>query len=56
LIWAVVAAFGDNLAEVARRATASLVLPEAALSDLQALGECLINYKGYGEARQAHTH
>lgn len=42
LIWAVVAAFGDNLAEVARRAAVPLALPEAALSDLQALGKCLI--------------
>ena len=49
LIWAVVAAFGDNLAEVARRAAAPLALPESALNDLQALGECL-NYNGYGEA------
>lgn len=49
LIWAVVAAFGDNLAEAARAAAAPLDLAPAALQALQELGECL-NYNGYGEA------
>ena len=48
LAWAVVAAFGDNLADAARRAAAPLKLPGAALTQLQSLGECL-NYNGYGE-------
>lgn len=49
LVWAVVAAFGDNLADVARREAAPLGLGDAALSELQTLGECL-NYNGYGES------
>jgi len=49
LVWAVVAAFGDNLADVARREAAPLGLDESALSELQTLGECL-NYNGYGES------
>ena len=48
LPWAVVAAFGDNLADAARRAAAPLGFGEAQLQDLQSLGECL-NYNGYGE-------
>jgi len=48
LIWAVVAAFGDNLAQAARRESVPLGLSESALGELQALGECL-NYNGYGE-------
>ena len=48
LIWAVAAAFGDNLAQAARRESIPLGLSESALSELQALGECL-NYNGYGE-------
>jgi len=48
LIWAVTAAFGDNLAESARRAAAPLNLGEAQLDQLRELGECL-NYNGYGE-------
>ena len=67
LIWAVVAAFGDNLAEAARIAAAPLELSAGALSELQELGECL-NYNGYGESvedlyfdpaelyRQLHVH
>lgn len=46
--WAVAAAFGDNLADAARRAAAPLDLGADALSRLQSLGECL-NYNGYGE-------
>ena len=48
LIWAVVAAFGDNLAQTARRESVPLGLSESALSELQALGECL-NYNSYGD-------
>ncbi len=47
-LWAVVAAFGDNLAEPARHAAASLELDEADLLRLRELGEC-INYNAYGE-------
>lgn len=49
LIWAVTAAFGDNLADAARAAAAPLQLPEEKLAQLQSLGECL-NYNGYGES------
>lgn len=48
LAWAVTAAFGDNLAQAARRAAAPLGLGEEQLARLQELGECL-NYNGYGE-------
>ncbi len=48
-LWAVVAAFGDNLAEPARRAAAGLDLDEAGLQRLRELGEC-INYNAYGES------
>jgi len=48
LPWAVAAAFGDNLAEAARRAAAPLNLSVEQLAQLQSLGECL-NYNGYGE-------
>lgn len=48
LIWAVVAAFGDNLADSARAAAAPLGLSAAALAELRELGEC-INYNAYGE-------
>ena len=47
--WAVVAAFGDNLAVAARRAAAALALDEAQLVLLQELGES-INYNAYGES------
>ena len=47
-IWAVTAAFGDNLAESARHAAKPLNLSPAQLAQLQSLGECL-NYNGYGE-------
>src|SRR5258705_4708746 len=46
--WAVVAAFGDNLAEPARRAAAGLELEEIDVLRLRELGEC-INYNAYGE-------
>lgn len=48
LVWAVTAAFGDNLVQSARRAAKPLNLEEAQLDSLQELGECL-NYNGYGE-------
>jgi hypothetical protein len=47
--WAVVAAFGDNLAGPARRAAADLELDEAELERLRELGE-FINYNAYGES------
>ncbi|MBI4083503.1 MAG: acetyltransferase [Candidatus Lambdaproteobacteria bacterium] len=47
-VWAVVAAFGDNLGAAARRAALPLGLGEAQLAELSALGE-LLNYNGYGE-------
>ena len=48
LVWAVVAAFGDNLAQAARHVAVPLGLNEVQLAELQELGECL-NYNGYGE-------
>lgn len=48
LIWAVVAAFGDNLAQSAYRAANPLGLSESDLDLLRELGEC-INYNAYGE-------
>ncbi len=48
LVWAVTAAFGDNLADAARHAAAPLGLSADQLAQLQSLGECL-NYNGYGE-------
>lgn len=47
--WAVVAAFGDNLVEPARRAAQPLGLDAHALEQLRELGEC-INYNAYGES------
>ena len=49
LPWAVAAAFGDNLADSARRAAAPLGLDETRLGALRELGEAL-NYNGYGES------
>jgi hypothetical protein len=49
LAWAVVAAFGDNMAKAARQAAAPLGLSGSQLAQLQSLGECL-NYNGYGES------
>ncbi len=48
-IWAVVAAFGDNLAPEARKLAQSLALTPEQLSALQQLGECL-NYNDYGDS------
>jgi len=47
LPWAVVAAFGDNLHDVARHAARHLKLNQFQLQQLCQLGECL-NYNGYG--------
>jgi hypothetical protein len=48
LIWAVVAAFGDNMAQAARQAAVPLGLLDSQLDALRTLGEC-INYNGYGD-------
>jgi len=48
-IWAVVAAYGDNLATAAHRASLPLDLDAAQLARLRELGECL-NYNAYGES------
>jgi len=47
--WAVVAAFGDNLADSALRAAVPLNLSESQLTALRELGECL-NYNAYGDS------
>jgi len=47
-LWAVVAAFGDNLAAPALRAAAPLGLDEGDLTRLRQLGEAL-NYNAYGK-------
>ncbi len=47
-VWAVTAAFGDNLADAARQAALPLSLTGDQLMQLKSLGECL-NYNGYGE-------
>lgn len=55
-VWAVVAAFGDNLRTAARRAAAPLGLEDAQLERLRELGECL-NYNGYGDSLEdLHFH
>ena len=51
LIWAVVAAFGDNMHESAIHASKTLQLTTTQLDALQKLGEC-INYNAYGESLQ----
>lgn len=48
LAWAVVAAFGDNLGDSARRAARPMGLAPERIEQLKLLGECL-NYNGYGE-------
>jgi hypothetical protein len=47
-LWAVVAAFGDNLAESALGAAATMQIEEGDLERLQRLGE-VMNYNAYGE-------
>jgi len=55
-LWAVAAAFGDNLNGAARRAAEPLGLPRAKLDALRELGECL-NYNGYGDSLEdLHFH
>ncbi len=46
--WAVVAAFGDNFAQSARKLAEPLALKAAQVNALQELGECL-NYNAYGD-------
>jgi hypothetical protein len=54
--WAVVAAFGDNLAQSAMRAAAPLGYTPSALEQLRELGES-INYNAYGESvEDLHYH
>jgi len=48
-VWAVTAAFGDNLHAAARAAAEPLGLTDAQLDQLRELGEC-INYNGYGDS------
>lgn len=48
-VWAVAAAYGDNLHAAARSAAQSLALSDAQLAQLRELGECL-NYNGYGDS------
>lgn len=47
-VWAVVAAFGDNLAQAAVELAQPLALQATQIGRLQELGECL-NYNAYGE-------
>jgi hypothetical protein len=55
-LWAVAAAFGDNLHGAARRAAEPLGLPRAKLDALREVGECL-NYNGYGDSQEdLHFH
>jgi hypothetical protein len=55
-VWAVAAAFGDNLHAAARAAAEPLALSEAQLDQLRELGECL-NYNGYGDSLEdLHFH
>ncbi len=48
-IWAVVAAFGDDLPEMARTLAATLALDAAEVAKLQELGEC-VAYNAYGDS------
>ena len=55
-IWAVVAAFGDNLVKSARRTAELLRLDPVELEQLRELGEC-INYNAYGDTvEDLHYH
>lgn len=47
-IWAVVAAFGDNLQRSARKAAEPMALSETQIDELRDLGEAM-NYNAYGE-------
>lgn len=48
-VWAIVAAFGDNLARAAEKLAESLALKPGQLGALRQLGECL-NYNDYGDS------
>ena len=48
-LWAVVAAFGDNLAEQARGLGTAAGIEAPRLAELQELGDCL-NYNAYGDS------
>ena len=48
-IWAVVAAFGDNLPDAAQQLAVPLALDSAQLADLRELGESL-TYNAYGDS------
>jgi hypothetical protein len=48
-IWAAVAAFGDDLAEMGQTLAATLPLDAAAVAELKELGEC-IAYNAYGDS------
>jgi hypothetical protein len=55
-LWAVVAAFGDNLVSAAVAAAQPLMLDHTELARLHELGECL-NYNAYGESvEDLHYH
>jgi hypothetical protein len=55
-LWAVVAAFGDNLGQSARILAAKAGLPEPQIKKLALLGEYL-NYNGYGDSvEDLHFH
>lgn len=55
-IWAVVAAFGDNMEKSARRVAEPLQLPSTEIERLRELGES-INYNAYGETvEDLHYH
>ena len=55
-LWAVVAAFGDNLPGPARRAAEGLDLDAVELERLRGFGECL-NYNAYGDSvEDLHYH
>jgi hypothetical protein len=55
-LWAIAAAFGDNLAAVGQRLSAEASLSPARVDQLKLLGECL-NYNAYGESvEDLHFH
>ncbi len=55
-LWAIVAAFGDNLGKIAHALAQSAGLAQAQTEKLARLGECL-NYNGYGDSLQdLHFH
>jgi hypothetical protein len=48
-IWAIVAAFGDNIQQEPHKLAGSMALEPRQVNALQELGECL-NYNGYGDS------